>query len=484
MISDSEDDDPGDDADDSSTEESEESIETISPPSVRQLALQHPGTQPSLPGNAQPSNWRPAHGKSEDHARLARIVPAPTPGKKAQRGFKRYQAWQDAIKRNRADEHQVAPVPMSRSLSHGSQAFPSVAVPQQAISSYLQSKPARRLAVPSHPDHTFLENMDPRPPPIEPTHPRPVPAISVNAHGSQLGGYARQRTPPDRDVSPRITERFSHLLVRSIEPTSPSQMQPAFVRTVPPRSPGAIVQPYMRTGGGNHSGPPSPRAVVFPDSHPLPSRRLFSDNYLPDADFPGGFIEVSHRHVSDRNRERTEPNSAFALTNSRSRAYEPDDNAEDRPAKRTFLGAPAMARPREPFYMEDRGGFFERVPAHPDGSRSVPPDPGFIEIRRATEIPVAADRVVSYEEGRRLRCEPGVEIYPLPEPSFPVAPTRHDMPVAQHMYPVTQVHPGQFEFTGPRQTFEPAPRVGRPPVLVSAAGEAIAGHPDPRYNRV
>lgn len=86
---------------------------------------------------------------------------------------------------------------------------------------------------------------------------------------------------------------------------------------------------------------------------------------------------------------------------------------------RIVVNAAAPGNRSNPIVMEDRGGFYERVPV---------PEPAGMPSRQVTGVP-ARHRVVSGEEGSRILQEtqgtPGVEIIPLSRPGN----------AAQPMYP-------------------------------------------------
>ena len=197
-----------------------------------------------------------------------------------------------------------------------------------------------------------------------------------------------------------------------------------------------------------------------------PHGRVFSDQSLHSSQFPGGFIQVSRRVATASHRLRSQrpapiPRHDFGeplLPQIRTRPREVDFVRDDRPAKRMFKEAPAAAaRQHDGFYMEDMGGFLQKVPLHPDGSRSVPPDPGFIEIRRAVPSYAEVDRNVSQEEGHRLRDEPGVEVIPIS--SSPLQPLDRSTHSGQHAAYQALDHASMYGHPPvmPFEHFEPQP---------------------------
>ncbi|KAH8178220.1 hypothetical protein LIA77_03302 [Sarocladium implicatum] len=440
VISDSEDDEEEDDDDaDVSSSLSDSSVEIVPPPEVGVISSglrKQPG--PTVGMQSQPHR----------HARTMKDAQAPpharASGKKEQRGFKRYRAWQEAIQRNRAGHQQLAAHPASGSASHGNQPHTDGGQP---------SSPARHLVPESrfgepterrdedavHPSRPFLIGTHE----AEASASRPNPVFREGPSSGNTPFTDTGHFPPPQRASPPLQDRFKDLLVRSIEPASPSATQPYLAGDVPSFSPGpgsyARLPPYSVSNPQVDAMPAYRTAAGI---HDPPHGRVISDQSLQSSQFPGGFIQVSRRVASGSQRphsQRPIPISRHdfgepLLPQVRTRPRETEFVRDDRPAKRTFQEPPHAARRHDDFYMEDMGGFLQKVPLHPDGSRSVPPDPGFIEIRRAAPSYVEADRVVSREEGHRLREEPGVEVIPISSsPLQPLdRPTYNDPQLAYH----------------------------------------------------
>ncbi|KAK0386353.1 hypothetical protein NLU13_6190 [Sarocladium strictum] len=449
VISDSED--SEDDEADESALDSDSSVEIISPPA-------RPGPLSFGPDAGGPAQTKqplnPRHLHPNPIAGVPRPERARAPGKKEQRGFKRYRAWQEAIQRSRAGEHieahheeQLSGAPiMYKSTSHGP-------YPHTSGRAFL---PAESHNMPQSKFGAYL---------AEPSHGHEISSPEISFESRALFNERRpldyglqprmESAPPQRPLSPPIQDRFKDLLVQSIEqPNSPEVISPSFVRPIPSKSPElrnfvTLYEDPARPPPGIVGNVP----VVNPQGSPHDRRG--GEQLRHQAGFPGGFIQVSRRIPGDAHPPHlpghglTEP----SVPQSRVRPRGNDRLGDGRPAKRPQLEPSPLARPPDRFYMEDRGGFYEKVLLHPEGSRSVPPDPGFIVIRRQAEPEIKADRVVSFEEGRRLRHERGVEIIPLPhEPNLAPghAPYRAPLPVYQPLdhLPLNPYH-GSLEGTTP-----------------------------------
>ncbi|KAL2205124.1 hypothetical protein CC79DRAFT_1370944 [Sarocladium strictum] len=403
VISDSED--SEDEDADISSPESDGSIEIISAPA-------EPTILPTdLNLKYQAPQMPPAGHQQSPRARAGRPRAA---GKKEQRGFKRYRAWQEAIQRNRAQDQLPDTSSMHESTGHGS--FP------EGIGSGPQSFPSSHRPPPG--DGRANSLLDPLPlqhsaSPGSAFRGRPsFPGRTPLQHMMPL---RRDSAPPQRPLSPPIQDRFKDLLVQSIESPSPDHTQPAFIRVLPPEK--SELQKHLvahesrplRTPIG---APADSRSVVpnatafYHDAETQPPRH---------AEFPGGFIQVSrrgdpggdHHHPQHFAPPQTRLLNEPPLVQSRVRSRGADSAADARPAKRLLLEPSPLARPVAHYRMEDRGGFLEKVSMYPEASSSVPLEQGFIELRRPVEHSLGADRVVPHEEGRRLMNEPGVEIIPI-----------------------------------------------------------------------
>ena len=217
-----------------------------------------------------------------------------------QRGFKRYRAWEEAIRRHREREMQQAPNVMD----------PGANAPA------IYPRPRTGHIMPS-------------------SEPQKQGCIGT-------GNIPRAETQyRDQDVP-----------LPSIEPVSPQTMPPSFVRSLPPRIPldfhsrqrsreeayaaearhepePGISSPYRRPPGAQYpySGPNSPQQVdVFGRGHGFSSH---------------SFHTAAHRQVYREN------NVCHASSS----------------ARRIIVDAPRPGTRSNPIIMEDRGGFYERIAA-------------------------------------------------------------------------------------------------------------------------
>ena len=296
--------------------------------------------------------------------------------RKRQRGFKRYhQAWEEAVRRNRGelsfdtDMHDVQERP------------------------HFQDTQGRS-------DHSNRQSRD-----YYDTQPR----RDTPNRADQDYDPAAPYLAPSRSISPP-TDQFKDMLVQSIEPPSPSSVQPAFVRTVTARHMTRAGSPSRRPYRQYRSRPSSPQRTEIYQEPPLQGSR-------PPAPSEGGGgssssvpILVGQRPVRYIHSRAAPPPTAIPVER---RAYIPEQPAS--PARRILVeSASRPGRRSTPVLMEDRGGFFERVPAPPDEPPTM----------------YRQHRVVSAQEGQRiLREEPGVEVIQLaPHHGQPLTygePVRH-----------------------------------------------------------
>lgn len=218
-----------------------------------------------------------------------------------QRGFKRYRAWEEAIRRHREREMQQTPKVM---------------------------------------------DPDPNGPAVYPRS--RMGQIMMPSSKSQKQGCVGARNIPVAETQYRDQD----VPLPSIEPVSPQTMPPSFVRSLPPRIPlehhsrqrpredvyaaearhepePGISSPYHRPLGAqySHFGPNSPQQVdVFERGHGLSSQSF---------------------HIAAHREDYREDNVSLASTS----------------ARRIIVDAPRPGTRSNPIIMEDRGGFYERVAA-------------------------------------------------------------------------------------------------------------------------
>ncbi|KAI5458119.1 hypothetical protein BGZ63DRAFT_363689 [Mariannaea sp. PMI_226] len=435
VISDSEDDDSGEETDESSIEETE--------PSRVTAPLQVEG---SLPTQASPIRWRtpkapnghgtqtPARAKDKVKKNKRKT----TSEKKGQRGFKRYHAWQEAIRRFREEQTpEIQQGPKDRAPN----------------SSYPQHQPSPFSAAPFTPNE-FLDSSESR---ISATGAGPAP--TENGYVAQAPSYVRhpvnsvrrsyspfQQAPlNDKVMTPRevhhgslvsrhpvlITDRLQDMLVPSIEPASPEAMRPSFVRAVPPRG--------QTFGNGSPIGSPmrysprrlSSRGAFHRDEPVVVTRRVVhKEQYatpMTHDDIRG------YRSNISRDQEYVSAGDGYPVSNS----FIHGSNGQSHESPHFPIMAPARRfhqeivrpedRPGTTVLMEDRGGFYERVSTHPGDPHPLPRTSRVVEFRqpaqfaqRAAELHHIASLPENPQMVRESRTNLGVNVipaasgYPLP----------------------------------------------------------------------
>lgn len=293
--------------------------------------------QGQFPVTSRPPQYlapAPAIHRSQDHAAH---TPRRTTARRENRGFQRYRAWEEAIRRNRDDDEDE---------DHVRQPPPPRAMDTTASRTPWQYRPAdggpRPVTVIGEAGTVPHSNgfVQPRPFPGPAPHANPPPRPL--AHDAPMYP-APERVPaparhPARYVSP---DRLQDFLVRSIEPASPeSTMAPSFVRTLPPRQypvvSAAAPAPYRPVSAS------PPRDVAM---HGEPPADWYRGNPTPvyRQDPP------PIRYADPR------PPPAVVMN------APPPQRATYNPNP-PVVGATPVAAARPQFRMEDRGGFLERVP--------------------------------------------------------------------------------------------------------------------------
>lgn len=361
-------------------------------------------------------------GRGSDHALQHR-----TTARKEQRGFKRYRAWEEAIQRNRELELQSAAPETVGSASRGSQQYyGSTAHPPgpMAMDGGAGSVPEPNGFVPRQSHSSFpiapLSNHSVRPPHDQVTS-------SVHDQTRTTPGRSRRITP--------VTDRFQDMLVRSIEPASPeTTMQPSFVRALPPRpqpSPARHSVPFRAESTSPF------RETVTRERPFYVDRRVVSDRPALDPP-PQGHPGDPFGHQSAPRYYESRPVFHSPLSAAEPRSHQ--SGVASAPARRIAVGPCRPGERFNPILMEDRGGFFERVPAQLETTYSHPSN---ADMGSARWQPQASSRlpephgVVSWEEGSRIlresRNDRDVEVIPMSgPPTLPPGTQPHATPVGPH----------------------------------------------------
>ncbi|PTB63802.1 hypothetical protein BBK36DRAFT_1125735 [Trichoderma citrinoviride] len=308
--------------------------------------------------------------------------------RRAQRGFRRYRAWEEAIRRNRGE------TPLVERPS------PDLAIGRAA---YQPSKPNG----PSYDAHVRpYDNAGPM------VHPGGAPGASpsLNGHGIQRPLYEMSsplisspyRGQPldarfshekvmsvvpfpsstsSRELAPSASGHFQDMLVRSIEPASPS-VQSTYIRTLPPRSQVAVSTygPPVTPAAGFQ---PAPRLVSYSGEgiHPrdfTPVARATANSLRPQVAMDVDAIS-SRESVQSRDfRGPVYPQSTDYGAQPTSSPYHPvsgnpgSSSAIRLPeTRRIVLNAPRPGERANPILMEDRGGYYERVNPPPERSSRI-----------------------------------------------------------------------------------------------------------------
>jgi hypothetical protein len=306
----------------------------------------------------------------------------------------------------------------------------------------------------------------------------------------QVNTASYEHPPPSeragrQPISP-ITHGFQDLLVRSIEPASPDAPQSYYIRTLPPRGHGSAPHSPMSTLPHVSTRPISPPRDFRPGpAPPYLGRRVVSDHIPHEVGRHNDTMMIS-TNGSDTARNQygvpsrymEQPHTYLPVIHSGS--HVPVTN----PSKRIIIDAPRPGERSNPILMENRGGFYERVPVSSDANPAASM-PAFVQIRRAEP---EYDRVPQHLIRRAQEPEPNLEAnrgyHPRAgphgserdaradhyDPSFPhLAPQQpprapphvYEDPMAQHDTSKGWVprRPEDSYYRGRMQTgFEPGPR--------------------------
>jgi hypothetical protein len=390
------------------------------------------------------------------------------PGRREHRGFRRYRAWEEAIRRNRGELPEAPFVESARRVpTHGTQSFSSPYHAAGSSSRVLTDGgivPFPNGFVQHHPRRSGSLVLDPL----------PIGRLSSPGHRAfeNVMSAGREQSPKQpslsRHVTP-VTNRLQDMLVKSIEPRSPDNVPPAFVRTLPPRS-----QPSPMRHNEVY------RLDFPPVSHDERSRdivyytqRQEAPIYQPQEPLARHDFGTLERQIPPSH-NRWNPSYPVQQSSSQ-HPYPPPEHFTQHPgpivnnaSRRILLDAPRPGERSNPILMEDRGGFYERVRALPVPENGIPraleSETGHSrwaprEIRNIQE----PTRVVSWEEGPRIQREqrPIREVEVIPnstearnyqglrrEPHLPAVPfgsrlsntfdtaqmPPHDRPVTQEVF--------------------------------------------------
>ncbi|KAF9771932.1 hypothetical protein IL306_010401 [Fusarium sp. DS 682] len=351
--------------------------------SIEEVVYQSTNPIPSRPVQNVSGQAGPGHHHSPRLNQGARTPVTPKPKgkvkkakrktsaeKKGQRGFKRYQAWLEAIGRSRNVQD---PAPQS---------------PQGLSPRYTHGPPPPTALVPlgdELPAASQLISGGAGPAPYENGYVG-KPQYSANSHFISSGPQvARKVKSPFYDAPPsthppvsRVTDRLQDMLVQSIEPASPDTMKPSFVRAVPPRGQGFRNEPPMTTSMQHPAIISSPLRGLVTRGEPMEISRPMMGEPLVHEDRPyqfsghdpspprGGMLDAPLHRYNTRSHGLPAPTAPSYRYETRSRG------TQNNPARilvsRRPYDEPKRPGDRDtPVVMEDRGGFYERVPVRSAG---------------------------------------------------------------------------------------------------------------------
>ncbi|RSM05750.1 hypothetical protein CEP52_006060 [Fusarium oligoseptatum] len=355
------------DSEEESGEETDDSVEEVMPqprstltnrltsnisgqdgPGRRQSPRLNPGTKGPLTPAKQKAKVKKAKRKTSAE-------------RKGQRGFKRYQAWQEALERSRGEPAPAPQSPVARSLP------------------YTHVPPPTGLALR---DDEFPPASQLR---IVPERAGPAP--------NENGYVGKPHHPPSNQfMNPRLPPRPQAL--RDELPFGSRIQHPSTVSS-PLR--GLDVRD-------------DPAHISRPD-------RFAPEDRPYDGRLNGPGQGVLHREqdYAPRNGSRI-VTAPLYRSDARPALHTPPAIAVSR---RPYEEAPIPGSRDSPIVMEDRGGFYQRVPVRGDGTRLAAHDPGFVEYRRPTRETrrVEEPRPMSWHEGPRVlhdgRHGAGIEVIPI-----------------------------------------------------------------------
>lgn len=417
VISDSEDGEYDDDTD-NSVEEIQPPRPTVSSrtaPNVPSQAASGPGRLPLI--SIQPRTGLPAPGKPKDSTTRAKRKNSTE--KKEQRGFKRYNAWQEAIQRSRRGQGLAAPPSPGQTLNDPIETRPdrSVRLLDDEFPASSQLRIVSERAGPPPNENGFVGRFH-QPQSRQAAHHTHRPLSPPSRAGAR--DQVRSPVPGVTHPVPLVADHFRDMLVPSIEATSSEAMKPSFVRSVPPRR-----QIYVEEIPSSFAVQYSPtvlspsRGVHVRDGF-APATRLVPGSPLVHGGRPhhNDYEQLELRRRPDMLHRDGHPVADSSAYQSFARFPVPPDARPISLATRRFQESPRPLDHLAPTVMEDRGGFYERVPVGQIRPQAVPREPDLLQYRRPLhEAPRDSGRhhIVSWQEGSHILQEnhgAGVETIP------------------------------------------------------------------------
>jgi hypothetical protein len=361
--------------------------------------------------------------------------------RRAQRGFRRYRAWEEAIRRNRGETPLVERPSPDMALSHASYR------PSQSIGfSYdahgrLYDNPDPVVhtggafgASPNLNSHRMQQPVYEVPSSLN-SSPYPGRAVEAqSSHEKVMSVVPFPASTSSRDLaSSSASSHFQDMLVRSIEPVSPTA-QPSFIRTLPPRNQVAVSS-YAPLATPLASIQQPPRFV----SHP--GEGIRSWDRPPPAHVTTGFHRPQEAMDIDAisSRESVQSHDFRGSTYLHPTGYgapmappfshpvsgNPGPSSSSRlpEMRRIVLNATRPGERSNRILMEDRGGYYERINPRPEGGARIqlrPVRPSQPQTEVEIHGAVRPHTIFSWEEDLRNRGErrgvAEIEINPIIDP--------------------------------------------------------------------
>ncbi|UKZ81949.1 hypothetical protein TrVFT333_009728 [Trichoderma virens FT-333] len=378
--------------------------------------------------------------------------------RRAQRGFRRYRAWEEAIRRNRGETPVVGPPSLDIAISHVAyQPSRPIGPPYDAhVRPYDNSSPVAHPtgASPSLNGRGIQRPIYEVPSSLTSSPYRGRTMDARPSHEKVMSVVPFSTSASSRELASSASSHFPDMLVRSIEPASPAA-QSTYIRTLPPRSQVSVSSyappPVTPLAGFQHT----PRLVSNPGEGMHPWDRPPATHVAYDG--PQNAMDVdaisSRESIHSHDfRGRTYPHStAFGAQPASSFPHPasgnpgPASSASSRlpGMRRIVLNATRPGERSNPILMEDRGGYYERINPRPEGSARIqlrPTRSAHPAAEVEVQTTVRPHTIFSWEEDSRHRAErrgvAELEISPLfdsrnraPQaPQAPPAPNSHPYP--------------------------------------------------------
>ncbi|RFU80439.1 hypothetical protein TARUN_1763 [Trichoderma arundinaceum] len=371
--------------------------------------------------------------------------------RRAQRGFRRYRAWEEAIRRNRGGTPLVERPSLDMTTNHTSYQLPQ----PNGLSYDAHGRPFGTSGPMAHPNGASGASPNLNGHRVQ----RPVYEVPSSLNSSPYRGQIIEvqssheqvmsvvpfpTSTSSRELASSASSHFQDMLVHSIEPVSPVA-QPSFIRTLPPRSHGAVSS-YAPLATPLPSFQQPPRLV----SHP--GERIHTWDRPPATHVTPGYDRLQEAMEVDvvSSRESVQSHDFRGHTYPHSTGYEaqptssfshlvsgnPGPNSSRLPeTRRIVLNATRPGERSNPILMEDRGGYYERINPRPEGGARIQLRPSARPVQPQTEVEVQGvvrpHTIFSWEEDLRNRRQrrgvAEIEISPIYD-SRPHAPYIHPYP--------------------------------------------------------